>query len=216
MNKPYRPFDPQLYFEYRLYKDFSSGITDQWLSHGIDLCHFFMGETHPESVVANGGIFAWHDGRENPDTFQALLTYPKGFLVSYSTSFGSDAPGYTRIMGKKATLFNTGGEGSPRWAMVEEKGNHEQNENIDDKRVRKDILLPGDTKLAPMGIADEDLSHITNWVDCLRSRKEPNATVRDGFAHSVACIMAAQSYWSGQKLYWDRKTETILDHPPTA
>lgn len=49
MNKPYRPFDPQLYFEYRLYKDFSSGIADQWLSHGIDLCHFFMGETHPES-----------------------------------------------------------------------------------------------------------------------------------------------------------------------
>ena len=66
-----------------------------------------------------------------PDTFQALLTYPKGFLVSYATSFGNDAPGYTRIMGKKATLFNTGGEGSPRWALVEEKGNHEQNELID-------------------------------------------------------------------------------------
>lgn len=99
MNKPYRPFDPQLYFEYRLYKDFSSGIADQWLSHGSDLVHFFMGETHPVSVVSNGGIFAWHDGRENPDTFQTLITYPKGFLVSYSTSFGNDAPGYTRIMG---------------------------------------------------------------------------------------------------------------------
>ena len=216
MNKPYRPFDPQLYFEYRLYRDFSSGIADQWLSHGIDLCHFFTGETYPRSVVSNGGIFAWHDGRENPDTFQTLLTYPKGFLVSYSTSFGNDAPGYTRIMGKKATLFNTGGEGSPRWAMVEEKGNHEQDDSIDEKRVRQDILLPGDTRLAPMGIADEDLSHITNWFDCLRSRKEPNATVRDGFAHSVACIMAAQSYWSGKKLYWDPKTETILDHLPVA
>ena len=34
MNKPYRPFDPQLYFEYRLYKEFSSGIPDQWMSHG--------------------------------------------------------------------------------------------------------------------------------------------------------------------------------------
>lgn len=216
MNKPYRPFDPQLYFEYRLYRDFSSGIADQWLSHGSDLVHFFMGEKHPESVVANGGIYAWHDGRENPDTFQALLTYPKGFLVSYSTSFGNDAPGYTRIMGKKATLFNTGGEGSPRWTMVEEKGNHEQDDNIDDQRKRTDVLLPGDTKLAPMGIADEDLSHMTNWFDCLRSRKEPNATVRDGFAHSIACMMAAQSYWSGKKLYWDPKTETILDHPVSA
>lgn len=215
MNKPHRPFDPQLYFEYRLYTDFSSGIPDQWMSHGIDLCHFFMEETYPVSVAANGGIFAWHDGRENPDTFQALLTYPKGFLVSYATSFGNDAPGYTRIMGKKATLFNTGGEGSPRWAIVEEKGNHEQDEMIDQQRKRTDVLLPGDTKLPPTGIADEDLSHMTNWFECLRSRQQPNATVQNGFSQSVACIMAAKSYWSGKKLYWDPKTETILEHPPT-
>jgi predicted dehydrogenase len=122
MSKPDRPFDPQLYFEFRLYKDFSSGICDQWMSHGIDLCHFFLNETYPESVVANGGVFAWHDGRENPDTFQSLLTYPSGLLVSYSTSFGNDSPGFTRIMGKKATLVNHGGEGSPRWQMIEEKG----------------------------------------------------------------------------------------------
>jgi hypothetical protein len=92
MNKPFRPFDPQLYFEFRLYREFSSGIPDQWMSHGIDLCHYFIDESFPESVVANGGIFAWHDGRENPDTFQALFTYPKGFLVSYSTSLAMMHP----------------------------------------------------------------------------------------------------------------------------
>jgi predicted dehydrogenase len=216
MNKPYRPFDPQLYFEYRLYTEFSSGIPDQWMSHGIDLCHFFLDETHPVSVVAHGGVFAWHDGRENPDTFQALLTYPKGFLVSYATSFGNDAPGYTRIMGKKATFFNSGGEGSPRWALVQEKGNHEQQPDIDKDRLRQQIMLPGDTKLPPMAIPDEDLSHITNWFDCLRSRKEPNATVRDGFNHSVACIMAERAYQTGKKLYWDPKAEEILEHPPAA
>jgi predicted dehydrogenase len=216
MNKPYRPFDPQLYFEYRLYKDFSSGISDQWLSHGIDLVHFFMDETYPESVVAHGGIFAWHDGRENPDTFQALLTYPKGFLVSYSTSFGNDATGYTRIMGKKATMYNTGGEGSPRWQMVPEVGNHEDDTEIDQKRVAKDILLPGDTGLPPIGIGDEDLSHMTNWFECLRTRKQPNATVQNGFSHSVACMMATQAYWTGKKIYFDAKTEQIIDHPPVA
>ncbi len=57
---------------------------------------------------------------------------------------------------------------------------------------------------------------MTNWLDCLRSRKEPHATVRDGFSHSIVCMMAAQSYWSGKRLYWDPKTETILDHPPAA
>src|SRR5439155_1157875 len=57
MTKPFRPFDPQLHFEFRLYKDFSIGIADQWMSHGIDLCHFFMDVNYPFSVVANGGIF---------------------------------------------------------------------------------------------------------------------------------------------------------------
>src|SRR5881275_1827404 len=155
MTKPYRPFDPQMHFEFRLYKEFSSGIADQWMSHGIDLCHFFMDVEHPYSVVANGGIFAWHDGRENPDTFQALFTYANGFLASYSTSFGNDAPSFTRIMGKKATMINTGGEGSPRWQVVEEEGNHEDDLTVDSKRPVKDVLLPGDTNLPPMGMGDE-------------------------------------------------------------
>ncbi len=216
MNKPYRPFDPQLYIEYRLYKDFSSGIADQWMSHGIDLCHYFMDENYPESVVAHGGIFAWPDGRENPDTFQALLTYSKGFLVSYATSFGNDVHGFTRIMGKKATMINIGGEGSPRWLMVEEKGNHEEDFNIDEQRRSKDILLPGEKTRPPMGIGDEDPSHMSNWIDCLRSRKQPNATVQHGFAHSAACIMAARAYWSGKRIYFDPKAEIILDQPPGA
>ena len=88
------------------------------------LVHFFLDDHFPRSVVAHGGIFAWPDGRENPDTFQALVEYPKGFLVSYSTSFGNDCDSFSRYMGKKATLVNIGGEGSPRWKIVEEKGTY--------------------------------------------------------------------------------------------
>src|SRR5580692_7106975 len=62
LGKPYRPFDPHVYLEFRLYKDFSSGIFDQWMSHGSDLVHLWTGETFPESVTANGGVFAWKDG----------------------------------------------------------------------------------------------------------------------------------------------------------
>jgi predicted dehydrogenase len=215
MTKPSRPFDSQLYFEFRLYKEFSSGIPDQWMSHGIDLCHFFMDEAFPDSVTANGGIFAWHDGRQNPDTFEALLTYPKGFLVSYSTSFGNDAPSFTRIMGKKGTMFNTGGEGSPRWQFVNEGGNHEDDFDVDKKRTTKDILLPDDKTLPAAGMGDEDLSHLTNWFECLRSRQQPNATVQHGFSHAVAVMMATQSYWSGKRLYWDRTTEQIVETAPT-
>ena len=214
MTKPDRPFDPQLYFEFRLYKDFSSGIADQWLSHGIDLVHWFMDDPFPKSVLAHGGIFAWQDGRQNPDTFVALCEYPKGFLVSFSTSFGNDAPSFTRYMGKKATLFNQGGEGAPRYQLVEEKGNHEDNPAIDNQRKSEYIQLPGDKDLQPMAFGDDDLHHMTNWFECLRSREQPHATVLNGFSHSVVCIMAADSYWQGKKLFWDAKHEQILDHAP--
>jgi predicted dehydrogenase len=214
MTKPMRPFDPQRYFEFRLYKEFSSGIPDQWMSHAIDVVHWFMDDHFPISVVSHGGVFAWHDGRENADTFQTLLEYPKGFLVSYSTSFGNDAPSFTRYMGKKATLINVGGEGSPRYQVTEEKGTHEDDVDVDQKRASKFITLPGETKTPPMGIDDLSLEHMGNWFDCMRSRQQPNATVHDGFAHSVACMMATESYWTGRKMFWDEKTETFSDRNP--
>jgi predicted dehydrogenase len=127
LSKRDRPFDPQAYFEFRLYREFSSGIADQWMAHAIDMVQYLLDDHSPTSVVAHGGIYRWRDRRENPDTFQALLEYPKGFLVSYSTSFGNDSDSFTRIMGDRATLVNVGGEGSQRWKALEESGNHERN-----------------------------------------------------------------------------------------
>src|SRR6266567_3231706 len=94
-------------------------------------------------------------------------------------------------------------ERKPQWLITEEKA----------ARAVRDILLPGDKTLPPMGIGDEDPSHMINWLDCLRTRTQPNATVHNGFSHSVACMMAARAYWSGKKIHWDPKTETILDQP---
>jgi predicted dehydrogenase len=203
-----------MYFEFRLYREFSSGIPDQWMSHAIDLVHWFMDDHFPVSVVSHGGVFAWHDGRENADTFQTLLEYPKGFLVSYSTSFGNDAPSFTRYMGKNASLINDGGEGSPRYQVIEEKGTHEDDADIDQKRAAKYVMLPGETKLPPLGIDDLSLEHMANWFECMRSRQQPHASVHEGFSHSVACTMAAQSYWTGKKVFWDAKSEMIVDNMP--
>jgi len=211
LKKPYRPFDPRVYLEFRLYRDFSSGIADQWLSHSSDLVHLFMDEKFPRSVCAHGGVFAWKDGRENPDTFQTLIEYPKGFLVSYSTSFGNDCPSFARIMGKKATLINTGGEGSPRWHIVEEKGTFEDDPSI--KRAEKPVLLHGDppNHQVPTFISDNVEYHMVNWVESMRARRDPNATVEHGFSHSVVCIMAARAYHTGRRLFFDPATQTIRD-----
>jgi predicted dehydrogenase len=217
LTRPYRPFDPKVYCEFRLYREFSSGIPDQWMSHAIDLVHWFTGDSYPKSVMAHGGIFAWHDGRENADTFQALFEYPKGFMVSYATSFGNDAPSSTRYMGKKATLTNIGGEGSPRYQWVEEKGTYEDDADIDKKRASKYISLSGETAgttLPPEGIDDRTLEHMANWFECMRSRKPPHCTVREGFAHSAANMMATESYWSGKRQYWDAANEAVAEQVP--
>ncbi len=55
---------------------------------------------------------------------------------------------------------------------------------------------------------------MANFLDCVRTRKAPNATVREGFAHSVTGIMAAQSYWAGRKMFWHPDTETISPNAP--
>jgi predicted dehydrogenase len=231
LNKPYRPFDPRAYFEFRLYREFSSGIPDQWMTHAADMVHYLLDDHFPTSTVAQGGVYAWRDGRENADTFQALLEYPKGFLMSYSTSFGNDSESFTRIMGERGTLINVGGEGSQRWKLVEEKGTHEANPFV--RRNERYIKLSGEKRRSmswsqrvlngaiektygPLPfISDSNPCHMQNWLECLRSRERPNATEDDGFAHSVVAIMAARAQREGNKLYWDPETEQILDHPKT-
>lgn len=104
MNKPHRPFDPRQYVEFRLFRDFSSGIIDQWMTHLIDTAHLLTGATLPLSAVAHGGTYVWKDYRENGDTVKVLLEYPQGFLVSYSTNLATAAGSGCQVLGRHATL----------------------------------------------------------------------------------------------------------------
>ena len=225
LGKPDRPFDPHVYLEFRLYKDFSSGIFDQWLSHGCDLVHLWMDETYPSSVVANGGTFIWKDGRENPDTCVAAVTYPKGFLYTYKTTFGNSYRSFSRIQGRDGTIENYGGEGASLFVITEEGGRKEfdpwesgpvytKPPNVGPSSDTADILrVPGAPAPNSLGPDDDDVLHLVNWLEAMQARKEPNATVDHGFSHSVVCIMAAQSYWTGKRLYWDPRSEEITDRP---
>jgi len=77
------------------------------------------------------------------------------------------------------------------------------------------VIATGFACPRPINIGDEDLSHMSNWFDCMRSgNKKMNATVDNGFLHAVAVIMAAQSYWKGKRLYYDSAAEQITDSPP--
>jgi predicted dehydrogenase len=75
INRPFEKLDPRKYLEYRLFWPYSSGMPGQWMSHQIDTVHWFSGLKHPRSVVANGGIYMWKDGRTNWDTTTAVFDY---------------------------------------------------------------------------------------------------------------------------------------------
>ena len=91
MNRPKDNFDPRKYLEYRLFWPYSSGLPGQWMSHQIDTVHWFTGLKHPRSVVANGGIYMWKDGRKNWDTLTAVFDYgPSADLsTGFQVTFGS-------------------------------------------------------------------------------------------------------------------------------
>ena len=219
MTKPDRPFDPRLYFEFRLYREFSSGIPDQWMSHGIDLVHWFMGDSFPRSVVAHGGVFAWPDGRENPDTFQALLEYPKGFLVSYSTSFGNDSPGLHPLHGQEGDPREPRGRGQPAVPAGRREGQPRG-------RRRHRPAARGDVRAAARrhrGPADghrrhDDRAHGQLARVPALAAGRPTARSRTASRTRWPASMAAQSYWSGRKLYWDAapRRSSITPRSPEA
>jgi predicted dehydrogenase len=226
LGKPDRPFDPHAYLEFRLYKDFSSGIFDQWLSHGCDMVHLWTDEAYPASVVANGGIFTWKDGRENPDTVVAAITYPKGFLYTYKTIFGNSYRSFSRIHGRDGTIVNYGGEGASLFTVSSEGGwkefdpedgagpNYTQVPIVAPAKDGEQVVhVPSAAAPNSLGPSDDDVDHLVNWFTAMQARKEPNATVDHGFSHALVCIMATQSYWTGRKLYWDPGKEEISERP---
>jgi hypothetical protein len=74
------------------------------------------------------------------------------------------------------------------------------------------VHVPGAPPPNSLGPDDDDVGHLVNWLQAMQTRAQPNATVDHGFSHAIVCIMAAQSYWSGKRLYWDPHNEQILDH----
>jgi predicted dehydrogenase len=225
LGRPYRPFNPWMYFEFRIFRDFSGGITSQWMSHGIGLVHFYTDTAIPDTMVANGGIFGWPDIRQNPDTFQALATYEQAkFSYSYTSNYANKFGDYSCIRGKDGTLFAHGGEGSPRWFFIPEHqslpGGFDFYEGIKAavKSGKAEMITCkeyGNT-LPPVKVSDNSKFHLDNWIDCMRARNPmPNGHIHTGFWHSIGVIMATRAYREGKKIYWDRKKEEIIDHPFT-
>ena len=217
MNRPYEPFNARKYLEFRLFWPYSSGIPDQWLVHQIDTVHWFTGLPHPRSVVANGGIYLWKDGRRNWDTMTAVFDYgplddlSKGFQVQYSSRFTNSAGGVKELYYSnggmmdmdKQCVTREGGLHAKAAAEMGMKENLLQSFSLGDETQK--VATSADTGKDPMTSAN-----MRNWMECVRSRKTPNASIDAGYSHSIALCMNIAAIQTGQKVTFDDKTQQVM------
>jgi predicted dehydrogenase len=216
MNRPYEAFDPKKYLEFRLFWPYSSGLPGQWMSHQIDTVHWFSGLSHPRSVVANGGIYKWKDGRRNWDTITAVFDYgpfndpSTGFQVTFGSRMhnGDEHPAeiYYSNGGELNLITNkvspTGGLTEKMAAAMGMQANLLPNVDLPNKEpVVASANTGGDILTS---------NHVRNWMECVRSRKQPHAPVEVGYNHSIANIMTNAAVHTGAKVTFDEKTQEVM------
>ena len=216
LNRPHDTFDPRKYLEFRLFWPYSSGLPGQWMSHQIDTVHWFSGIQHPRSVVANGGIYAWHDGRKNWDTITAAFDYgpvnemSKGFQVVFASRMHNGDENPSEI------YYSNGGELNLVTNRVSPKGGLTPKlaaaMGMQANQLPELALANTEKVVASANTGGDTLTsnHIRNWMECVRSRKQPHAPVEAGYSHSIATIMTNAAVHTGQKVTFDEATQEVM------
>jgi predicted dehydrogenase len=195
---PKRPFNKARFYQWRLYWDYSGGISTDLLVHQTDITNFVCNKTVPLSCMASGGIYRWvNDDREVPDTLSAIYEYPGRFHINYSCYFGNDHFGYgEQFLGNEGTLEvlnrqylnfypqKFGGKAPPHVAARKEVKLHIP--NADNLSVE---------------------AHLRNWIEAIRGKEKVLVPPEVGQQGAIPGHLATLSYRHGKKVYWDEKTE---------
>lgn len=220
-NAPKCAYDPERVFRYRKYWDYSGGISTDLFVHLITSIHFIMDAKVPSSVMAAGGILVRKDGREVPDTLDALFVYPEDFNVNMGTTFNNASvpdQGMTFLGNKGSlTLFGSSLSVAPEnpkegyaysidsWPkdLQEEfmnMGNHREEAN-------PPMIEEGTVTYKDQG-TDSVVLHTLEFLDCVRSRKECSENAVVGHHAAAAGHMVNLSYRTGRRVVWDAASDT--------
>jgi predicted dehydrogenase len=163
------------------------------MTHWIDVVHWYMNVDAPLSAVATGrnyNLKTW----EAPDTVNVTLEFPKNFMAAYLGTYVSKVDdGGLEFRGDRGTL------------------------KIDRARLafyRDDAAYaPGTNTPEPdvyvRSSGDGTLTHLQNWLDCIRSRKTPNSHIRVGHQAARTAHIANAALQAGHLVRWDSAAEKI-------
>jgi predicted dehydrogenase len=224
---PARKYNPnRAIYHFRWFWDYSGGQMTNLGQHALDIVHWYLGAKGPKSVASVGGRFCVQDNGETPDTQDVLFEYP-GWTAMWSHREACRGPAGT------AHLEFFGPRGSLAISRIGFT-------LTPDRKVPPENTVPRFTGAHPVGgpvsvpdtgppqfwtkaIVDKSgdgraqfKQHVRNFLDCVKSRKEPIADLESGHRVATACHLANISLRLGRRLRWDADKETILDDPEAA
>jgi predicted dehydrogenase len=188
---PKRQWDPERFFRWRRYWDYSGGIAGDLFVHRVTRIIKSVGLKFPEKGVGSGGKFAFPDSKaEIPDTLNFLLDYPEGLTVQLISSMGNGRKVDHLIRGHKATLefTNTGFTITP-----ESMFKNEAKEVSFKKTGAEDVVL-----------------HHRNLQNAIRNNEPLNCDVNLGFYGVVASEMGNLSFRQQKYMKWDASKQRIV------
>lgn len=190
MYLPKREFDPVRFRRWHWFHDYTTGLVGLLGSHMIDVALWFMDDPFPKSAVAMGGVLAWKDGREISDTAEYVFEMPKDWLMTFSSRLGSGPETDFEIF-----------YGKERWMDSRDWVSHSAAH-----------VLPKDAKDIKVTTASNpEHAHVGNWLECMRSRKTPNAPIQVGYEHAVACCLGREAERTGRRVAYDPAARRIVE-----
>ena len=180
-----QPASADRYFRWRWFWDYGGGPICELLTHWIDVVHWYTGATAPTQVYTRGARYA--SKLDVPDTSTSILDYPT-FQVTFTNNMSS------KIDDGGIDFRGTGGT-----LKVSRRGLAFYPETGDN--------LPGTASPAPAldvrSGKDGTLSHLENFIACVRSRQTPTAPMRVAHEAARASHLCNLSFRQNAPLRWN-------------
>jgi predicted dehydrogenase len=187
-----QPFDAYRFRNWRWFWDFGGGILTDLMVHWMDVANWFCNLDQPESAATIGDQFHVAGLWETPDTIQTLIRYTERPVQVYfeGTFVNARNASMIEVMGSDATLY------ADRGGMIVFP---ERNS----KTPKSEMILGEGPRGADFYTQpDGELLHLTNWIECIRSRKTPTAPVAAGVQAVYAAHLGNRAYRTGQVAKW--------------